>query len=249
MIRDSFLLTLKSQRMITPAVRHLEFVHENGEAFNYIPGQFITFHFEMDGEQQNRSYSIASIPSKTHHIEIAVSPFKGGAGTRLLFNLNLGDTIKTTGPFGRLILRDETPKRYIMVATGTGITPYRAMLPELHKRITSEDSEAIILVGVQTPEDLLYGEDFIEFANNHERMQFHAYYSREMPDNPQAHEHHGYVQTAFPQLNLQPEQDIIYLCGNPNMIDTAFQLLLDTGFSTRQIRREKYISPKKRVRS
>jgi NAD(P)H-flavin reductase len=47
---------------------------------------------------------------------------------------------------------------------------------------------------------------------------------------------------VFGSLDLSPTTDVVYLCGNPNMIDEAFQLLVDAGFPIPQIRREKYIS-------
>lgn len=245
MSRETFTLKLASAQMITPNVRHLEFAHPSSEKFSFVPGQFITFHFDMDGGRHQRSYSIASIPTLTNSIEIAVSPFENGPGTRLLFHIQPGDELETTGPFGRLILRDEKPKRYILVATGTGVTPYRSMLPELLKRITEQSLQIIILLGVQSPTDLLYGEDFLIFANEHPNLQFHAFYSRKMPQEPKPFEHHGYVQTGFETLNLDPQTDIIYLCGNPHMIDQAFAILLNKGFASNQVRREKYISPKK----
>ena len=192
-----------------------------------------------------RSYSIATIPGQSQSIEIAVSPFVGGPGTQLLFNIQPGDEIETSGPFGRLVLRDERPLRYILVATGTGVTPYRAMLPELLSRINEQGIRVEILLGVQTPEDLLYGEDFIAFANEHPNLRFHAFYSRKMPAAPTAFEHQGHVQTAFEGLALDPQKDVIYLCGNPNMIDEAFALIREKGFETYQVRREKYISPKR----
>jgi NAD(P)H-flavin reductase len=43
-------------------------------------------------------------------------------------------------------------------------------------------------------------------------------------------------------LDLDPENDIAYLCGNPDMIDQAFDRLTQKGFSPKNIRREKYIS-------
>jgi ferredoxin-NADP reductase len=230
--------------MVTPTVRHLEFSRADNNSLSFIPGQFITFHFLIDGSQHQRSYSIASIPGQTNTIEIAVSPFVGGPGTQLLFNIQPGEQIETSGPFGRLTLRDEKPVRYVLVATGTGITPYRAMLPELLNRIQERNVTAIIYLGVQTPEDLLYGEDFLNFSHEHPNLEFHAFYSRKMPDKPQSFEHQGYVQNGFDQLNLNPKNDIIYLCGNPHMIDQAFIILREKGFETSQVRREKYISPK-----
>lgn len=245
MARDIFTLTLKSGRMITPTVKHLEFVRKDGAKFDFTPGQFITFHFTMDDTVYQRSYSIATIPTLSNSIEIAVSPFENGPGTKLLFGLEPGDDVETTGPFGRLVLRDEQPGRYILVATGTGVTPYRAMLPELLQRINTSNCKVVILLGVQSPNDSLYSEDFITFANEHPNLEFHAFYSRKMPDAPKAFEHQGYVQNYFDQLQLSPKNDIVYLCGNPLMIDQSFELLLSKGFETSQVRREKYISPKK----
>lgn len=245
MSKEAFPLILESHKMITPSVRHMEFAKKDGPQLSYVPGQFVTFHFEINGTAYNRSYSIASIPSHTKNIEIAVSPFPGGPGTEFLFNLQPGDSVQTTGPFGRLVLRDEKPNRYILVATGTGITPYRSMLPQLHQRLLNQpELEVIILQGVQSPNDLLYSEDFLKFVAEHPRLKFYAFYSRQMPPVGSTHEFHGYVQSYFKTLTLKPTKDIIYLCGNPHMIDEAFSLLLDQGFNTSDIRREKYISPK-----
>lgn len=231
--------------MITPTVRHMEFERVDGSILNFIPGQFLTFHFTIDDTDYSRSYSIATIPSEKNTLEIAVSPYQGGAGTRKLFSMEIGDTIDTTGPFGRLILRDESIARYILIATGTGVTPYRAMLPSLVERLHQSDMKAVILLGVKTPDELLYAEDFLKFSQSDERLQFHAFYSRYTPENPQHFEHRGYVQSAFGWLNLDPQNDVVYLCGNPNMIDQAFADLREKGFETNKIRREKYISPKK----
>ena len=44
------------------------------------------------------------------------------------------------GPAGKLIIKDDPDyKRYILVGTGTGIAPYRSMLPDLAKRLEQED--------------------------------------------------------------------------------------------------------------
>ncbi|CAN5247446.1 ferredoxin--NADP reductase [soil metagenome] len=246
MQRESFNLILKSATMVTPTVLHLAFVLENEMPFEFTPGQFVTFHWEEETGKLQRSYSIATIPGETNTVEIAVSPFEGGAGTRLLFGLKPGESIQTTGPFGRLTLREEQPSRYILVATGTGVTPYRSMLPELAERMANTALKTIVLLGVQSREDLLYGDDFLRFAEKHPGFEFYAYYSRRLPESLAAHERKGYVQSAFTDLNVTPESDIVYLCGNPNMIDDAFAKLREIGFETAHVRREKYISPKSR---
>jgi ferredoxin-NADP reductase len=238
---NTFTMTLEEAYMLTPSVKHFVFTCQS--PLTYVPGQFITMHIHRDDKILRRSYSIANPPHPTHHLELAAGFVKNGPGTELLFNLKPGDTLETTGPFGRLTLKEEDPTRYIFIATSTGITPYRAMLPELNKRLLANPKlHVVILQGVQTHEDLLYHDEFLAFANTHPRVTYRAQLSREKPDALKANEYTGYVQNSFPELNLNPEEDMVYLCGNPGMVDESFSDLKDRGFAIQRIVREKYIS-------
>lgn len=239
----TFPIALEDTYMLSPSVKHFIFKSSQTPAFDYLPGQFITIHFERDGKTLRRSYSIANVPLQNNRIEFAAGHIEGGPGTELLFNLKPNDTIHINGPFGRLTLKDEMPKRYILVATSTGVTPYRAMLAELERRVRANpELEVVILQGVQRHEDVLYADEFLALSNSCPRITFRAHLSRESDANLQTHERKGYVQTSFPELALNPEQDMVYLCGNPGMIDDAFAYLKDNGFAMQQIIREKYIS-------
>jgi ferredoxin-NADP reductase len=238
---NTFALTLEESYMITPNVKHFIFKLPQDIDFTYLPGQFITIYFEHQGQSLHRSYSIANAPTNRGYIELAAGRIENGPGTTLLFNLKPNDTVYAKGPFGRLILKETSPKRYVLVATSTGITPYRAMLPDLQKIMTHHALEVVILQGVQTRSDLLYHEEFKAFANEHQNITYTVYLSREKSALIEL-EHSGYVQHAFPTLNLLPSHDIVYLCGNPSMVDDAFEWLKTHEFSTSQIVREKYIS-------
>jgi NAD(P)H-flavin reductase len=50
------------------------------------------------------------------------------------------------------------------------------------------------------------------------------------------------VQTLLTKLNPDPQGDIVYLCGNPSMVDACHELLTQHEFELKNIRREKYIS-------
>lgn len=238
----TFPIILEEAYMLSSYVKHFVFKAEQSPAFSYAPGQFITIHFEHEGKALKRSYSIANVPTQNNRIEFAAGYVEGGPGTELLFNLKPGDQININGPFGRLILKDEMPKRYILVATSTGVTPYRAMIEELKRRLQAHpELRVVILEGVQKRSDVLYAEEFIRLAAQYPQVSFRAHLSRANEDlNP--HEYRGYVQSAFPELTLNPEEDMIYLCGNPGMIDEAFHYLKEQGFGMQQIIREKYIS-------
>lgn len=246
MSRKEFTLILETSRQIAPAVKHFLFRREDGEAFAFIPGQFITLHIPTPEKILRRSYSLAnSTHQPSDKVEFAASFVPEGTASKLLFGLQKGGVIKATGPFGRLVLREEQPARYIFVATGTGVTPYRSMLSELVERFAKTPTfKVVLLLGVRLPEDLLYRDEFLDFATQHPWFEFRAYYSRVQSEVVLAkHEYHGYVCKAFNDLTPNFEQDIVYLCGNPHMVDEVFTLLTTQHhFPSETIRREKYIS-------
>ena len=132
-----FPLKLVSRRMLAPSVGHYVFVRDDGAPLDFIPGQFIQVHFQYaDGTATKRSYSLATIHDHAmgpgEAVEIAVSYVPGGAATALFEGLDAGDTVDASGPFGRFCLVPaDTNRRYLLIGTGTGVTPYRAMLPQL----------------------------------------------------------------------------------------------------------------------
>src|SRR3954464_9091093 len=180
---EHFSLPLAASRMLAPSVRHLEFEREDGAPFAFIPGQFVQVHFHYaDGKPTKRSYSVATIGSgdgsAVQRLEIAVSYVDGGAATALLANLQEGDSIEASGPYGRFCLMEtDANRRYLLVATGTGVTPYRAMLPQLEK-LATRGAQVALVYGARNEAELLYGDEFEAFARKNPHFQFFACFSR-----------------------------------------------------------------------
>ena len=250
-----FPLKLVSRRMLAPAVGHYVFVRDDGEPLDFIPGQFIQVHFHYaDGTPTKRSYSLATIHDHAlaagESVEIAVSYVPGGAATALFEGLDVGGRIDASGPFGRFCLMPaDSNARYLLVGTGTGVTPYRAMLPLLESAILERGVQVVLLFGARTPEELLYGDEFRAFADRHPRhFRFVPCFSRVLPAPGSAQAHpdvrHGYVQQFLAEFAPQAATDVAYLCGNPNMVDACFEALKADGLPIPQIRREKYVSSK-----
>ena len=241
--------------MLAPSVGHYVFVRDDGAPLDFIPGQFIQVHFQYaDGTATKRSYSLATIHDHAmgpgEAVEIAVSYVPGGAATALFEGLDAGDTVDASGPFGRFCLVPaDTNRRYLLIGTGTGVTPYRAMLPQLERAIAERGIQVVLLFGARTPDELLYGDEFRAFADRHpDHFRFVPCFSRELPAAGTPHAHadvrQGYVQQFLPDFAPDPAGDIAYLCGNPNMVDSCFEALKESGLEVKQIRREKYVSSK-----
>jgi len=245
-----FPLKLIERRMLAPSVGHYVFARDDGQPLDFIPGQFIQVHFSYaDGTATKRSYSLATIHDHRlgpgEAVEIAVSYVAGGSATALFEGLEPGDRIDASGPYGRFCLMPgDANQRYLFIGTGTGVTPYRAMLPLIEKLIAERGIEVVLLFGARTPQELLYADDFRAFADAHPQFRFVPCFSRELPEHPHADVRHGYVQQFLAEFSPNPATDIAYLCGNPNMVDACFEQLKADGLPIPQIRREKYVSSK-----
>jgi ferredoxin-NADP reductase len=244
---EHFKLRLAASHMLAPSVRHLAFERDDGAPFAFVPGQFIQVHFHYaDGKPTKRSYSVGTVGDgrgPVQRIEIAVSYVDGGAATALLSTLDEGGTIDASGPYGRFCLMDaDTNQRSLLVATGTGVTPYRAMLPQIRALSQTRGCTFALVYGARNETELLYGEEFEAFAREVPGFSFHPCLSRTPRAVPRPHDRSGRAQVALGELGPNAATDIAYLCGNPNMVDEAFAMLKEAGLPVPHIRREKYVS-------
>jgi len=161
-------------------VRHLIFDLE-GSGLHYLEGQSIGI--IPDGEDKNgkphklRLYSIASTrhgdrsDNKTVSLCVRQLEYKEpktgekiqGVCSTFLSNLKPGDELNITGPVGKEMLLPEDPEsNIIMMATGTGIAPFRAYLWRMFKE-THEDykfkGKAWLFFGVAYTPNILYKEE------------------------------------------------------------------------------------------
>jgi ferredoxin-NADP reductase len=237
-------LCLQDSRLLTPRVRHLTFVRRDGLPQTFIPGQFFRVQIpSMDGPQW-RSYSIANptAPGRSDNttIELVVTHVDGGLGSTHLFGLRHGDSIHVTGPNGRFcLLPEDAPRRLFLLGTGTGVAPYRGMLPQL-QRLAESGVHVLLGLGARSPHEQLYADEFRAVAAQAAGFQLRHFHSRAMPAAPDACDRAGRVLQLFDEFDALETGDIVYLCGHPDMVDAGFERAKAAGLHPRFIRREKY---------
>jgi len=102
----------------------------------------------------------------------AEDPAKKGICSNFLCDTKPGDEVVMTGPAGKVMLMpEEDPKTdYIMVATGTGIAPYRGFVRRLFIEKTpaaeAYKGEAWLFLGVANSDALLYDDEWQEVKEN-----------------------------------------------------------------------------------
>lgn len=126
--------------LINQDVADLRFALDEPDSLGFAGGQFVTLAVGStpDGRHPiRRSYSIASSAGDTGRaqtLRFLVKIVPGGPASDFFMSTPLGKTVPMTGPHGFFVLRDEHPGDVVFAATGTGIAPVLAMVPELLQR-------------------------------------------------------------------------------------------------------------------
>lgn len=223
-------------------VRHLTFDLE-GSNLTYLEGQSIGI--IPAGEDKNgkphklRLYSIAStrhgdlLNDKTVSLCVRQLEYKDpktgekvfGVCSTYLCNIQPGDELKITGPVGKEMLLPEDPEaNIIMMATGTGIAPFRAYLWRMFKETHADykfKGKAWLFFGVAYTPNILYKEE-LEALQAEFPDQFRITYaiSREQKN---ADGSKVYIQSRIAEHAdevwewIQDEKTHTYICGLKGM--------------------------------
>ncbi|MBD1896013.1 ferredoxin--NADP reductase [Coleofasciculus sp. FACHB-129] len=227
-------------------VRHLIFDISQGD-LRYLEGQSIGIippgNDNKGKPHKLRLYSIAStrhgdnVDDKTVSLCVRQLEYKHpetgemvyGVCSTHLCNLQSGDDVKITGPTGKEMLLPEDPNvNVIMLATGTGIAPFRAYLWRMFKeneRAVNTDYEfkglAWLIFGIPTSPNILYKEELEELQQQYpENFRLTYAISREQK-NPEGGR--MYIQDRVAEhadelwKMIQQENTHTYICGLKGM--------------------------------
>jgi ferredoxin--NADP+ reductase len=210
--------------------------------FAFTPGQYITI--GADGFE--RPYSIVSAPVEPL-IEVfidLVAPDEGGKITPILHARRVGDmvTIRVKAK-GRFTLRAAVT-HHVMVATVTGIAPYVSMIRQFMHDQASEigrtDRRFFVMHGASYQDEFVYDGELRRLSEQHPHV-FQYVPSVSRPSDARNDGWNGAVgrinmilEEALTRWSPPKEETLIYLCGNPGMIDDAKRRLLPSGWSIAQ---------------
>lgn len=213
-------------RNLTHDVREIDFRLTDPKDITFKAGQFVSF--EVLSPRLNkpvtRPYSIASPPSRRDVVTLLLNLVPGGPGSTYLFSLNEGDATRFKGPAGAFYLKDEGARDLLLVATGTGIAPFRSMIYHLLEQDASQ--RVTLYWGLRSQRDLYYQDELASLAARHERFRFVTTLSR--PEPGWAGET-GRVTRLVDERVTSVANLAVYLCGNSGMLNDVTALISKKG--------------------
>ena len=235
---QTFSARLVQSVSLSPQTKHLEFEIPAVPRFGFVAGQWLSFKTnKSDDEEITRAYSIASPPGDNNRFALCLNRVQDGFMSNFLCDMKVGQQISCQGPFGDFILRPPL-RDTVLIATGTGVAPFRSMLhwlladPSRH-----QEKQLWLLFGNRTKEDIYYHEEFLKLAAQHSNFHYLPTLSRGAPEWQGSR---GYVQEHVPGI-IQSRTDMhAYICGLDKMIKANRELLKGLGWDRRSVLYEKY---------
>lgn len=185
-----------------------------------------------------RAYSIASSSLERRYVEFYVTLITSGQLTPRLFALSHGSRLLLGPKASGVFTLDRVPagKAVVLIATGTGLAPYISML----RTALVKDAERrfVIVHGARFSWDLGYRAELESLARIRPNLTYLPCITR--PDqDPHFQGRTGRVPALLEQgivekesgVPLEPSQTHVFLCGNPDMIQTVKVMLEARGFT------------------
>lgn len=186
------------------------------DSFAYRAGQYVEF-ILRDGAR--RSYSMANAPHTGTGIELHIRHMPGGKFTDLVFGaMKEKEILRIEGPYGSFFLREDSDKPIILLASGTGFAPVKALLEHMqHQGITRPTT---LYWGGRRPADL-YMHDWVQgLLARMPQLRYVPVVSNATPADGWTGRS-GFVHQAV----LQDYPDLsgyqVYACGAPIVVESA----------------------------
>jgi CDP-4-dehydro-6-deoxyglucose reductase len=198
------------------------------ERLQYRAGQYLEFILK-DGKR--RSYSIATAPHADERIQLHIRHMPGGVFTDALFGATTPavkerDILRFEGPLGTFFLREDNPRPIVLLASGTGFAPVKAIAEHIfHKRFNRDQpdraaQQVVLYWGCRTRSDLYMDDLPQRWVREEPNFRYVPVLSDATPEDVWAGRTgfvHRAVMRDLPDLSAFQ----VYACGAPVMVDAA----------------------------
>ena len=178
-------------------------------------GQFLQWRFlGAPGWTRSHPYSVSAAPDG-HRLRITAAHL--GDGSSALASLRPGSRVAVEGPYGRLHAGVRTRRKVLLMASGIGVTPMRALLEEL----SQQPGDVTLIHRVRDPGSALFAEELAELAQQRgaTALTVPGPRLRTRPSwLPESAAHLSDVEALRHLVPDVAERDV-FVCGSPQWMD------------------------------
>jgi ferredoxin-NADP reductase len=228
----------------TPDVRTFRLMRDDGQPlpFEHQPGQYLNLALTIDGKRVNRSYTIASSPTRGHYCEVTVKRSPTGHGSWHLHDrIAVDSRLKVSAPAGRFVFTGVEAGRVILLAGVVGITPLMAIIRYLTDRCWP--GQIYLLFAAKQRADLIFADELDYLARRFPNLHVFPTLTREEAGNGWKGERgpisRALLARSVPEVTRGP----VYLCGPEAMMAATRTMLLEMGLPESELKTEAFVSP------
>jgi len=193
----------------------------------------------------SRAYSMANYPEEKDiimlNVRIATPPphvpdAHPGQMSSFIFNLEPGDKVTISGPYGEFFAR-ETNNEMVFIGGGAGMAPMRSHMFDQLKRLRTTRT-ITFWYGARSKREMFYEDDFNMLQKEFPNFKWYVALSDPLPDDNWTGQK-GFIHQVLHDMYLRdhpvPEDCEYYLCGPPMMANAVVRMLESIGVERENI--------------
>ncbi len=189
------------------------------DVFKYHAGQYVEF-ILRDGVR--RSYSMANAPhtqAEMPQVELHIRHMPGGKFTDHVFSaMKEKEILRVEGPYGSFFLREDSDKPMVLLASGTGFAPIKALIE--HMQFKGITRPAVLYWGGRRPADLYMNDWVMAKVAEMPNFSYVPVISDALAEDAWTGRT-GFVHNAVLQDLADLSGHQVYACGAPIVVDSA----------------------------
>ncbi len=212
------------------------------DSFRYHAGQYIEFLLK-DGSR--RAYSMATAPqAATPSMELHIRHLPGGKFTDHVFGaMKEKEILRIEGPFGSFYLREDSDKPIVLLASGTGFAPIKAIIEQM--RAKGIGRSATLYWGGRRPADLYQADWIAGQCAAMPNLKYVPVVSDPLPEDSWSGRT-GFVHQAVLQDIPDLSGHQVYACGAPIVVESAQRDYVAAGLPADEFHADAFTSEKDR---
>ena len=219
---------------VTHDLRHLVLRLVSSDTdFKFFPGQYVDI--SVPGTDEVRSFSMANTSAReSGQLEFVIKVYPDGLFSEYLDRqLQVGDRLTVTGPYGVFMLRDAPDTDLIFVGGGAGMAPILSLIRSMAER--GIDRKAVYYYGARRRADLCFEEELRALEQTVPNFRFVPALSDEDWEGE-----NGLITDVVSRSESGLARAHAYICGPPPMVEAAVPLLTRLGIPEKHVYFDKF---------